>query len=393
MKVAFVTNAMPFGGAATFLLYLTDGLQQLGITSAVFSFADGNAFATEFSATGVPVHTVDATKMIFEDRVTALYQKIAEFKPTVVVANLGREAFEMLQYMPGGTTRVCIIHDPVNQAAPPIYREYLDGVVCVNPTWVEVTNRLTPGIPCKFLAHGIPQPPPGLARGPSLSAPLSLTYFGRLTEVKGAKVFPEIVTQLHARKIPFRWTIYGRGPEESYLREHLAAEIQKGQVTLAPFIPRHELYPTIRKHDVFIFASDIEGGPLTLLEAMAVGLVPICNDTPCLTQQVVTPNNGFIIARNAKQYADKFSILHQDRGCLEQMSAEARKTITESYSLKAMAERYVNFFKTVSPAPTSLVWPARIAPKPIRGMNFFARIAQSNGVARQVRRLVKKIRR
>lgn len=393
MKVAFVTNGMPFGGGATFLLYLTDGLRQLGIPSAVFSFAHGNAFAAEFSATGVPVHTVDATKMIFEDRVAALYRKIAEFKPTVVAANLGREAFEMLQYMPQGTTRVCMIHDPVNQSAPPIYREYLDGIVCVNPTWIEVTNRLTPGVPCKFLAHGIPQPPPGLARNPCPSAPLSLTYFGRLTEVKGAKVFPEIVKQFHLQKIPFRWTIYGDGPEEPYLRQHLAAEIQTGEITLAPFIPRHELYPTIRKHDVFIFASEIEGGPLTLLEAMAVGLVPICNDTPCLTQQVVTPSNGFIIKRDAKQYTEKFSILHEDRSRLEQMSAKARETITESYSLKAMAERYVNFFKTVSPAPTPVAWPERIAPKPIRGMNLIARIARSNRIARQLRRLAKGIRR
>ena len=43
-------------------------------------------------------------------------------------------------------------------------------------------------------------------------------------------------------------------------------------------VSRDQLFPLVRQHDVFIMASEIEGGPLTLLEAMALGLVPICND-------------------------------------------------------------------------------------------------------------------
>src|SRR6185312_7362306 len=112
---------------------------------------------------------------------------------------------------------------------------------------------------------------------------------------KGTRLFPDIIKELHQRKVPFRWAIYGNGPDEGYVRESLAAEIQAGNVVVSPHVPREELFRTIRKHDVFIMASDHEGGPLTLLEAMSVGLVPICHDTPCLVQEVVNPENGFII--------------------------------------------------------------------------------------------------
>jgi glycosyltransferase involved in cell wall biosynthesis len=393
LKVAFVTGGLPFGGSTTFLLYLASGLRSLGISSQIFSFTKGVAFAAEFDAAGIPIHVADETTLIFEDRLAALYQKLAEFQPTVVFANLGADSYEMLRYVPRGTIRMGMIHDPINQSMPPRYQDSLDGIVVVNPSWAEVTRGLAPGLSCQYLAHGIPLPEPGLTRKSVPGAPLSITYFGRLTEVKGAKVFPGITQQLRQRNIPFHWTIYGGGPEEGYLRESLATEIQTGAVILSPPVSHHDLFSTIRKHDVFIFASEIEGGPLTLIEAMSLGLVPVCNDIPCLVQELVTPENGFVISRDPAKYAEAISVLHHDRPRLERMSVAARKTITERYSTTAMAERYVNFMKTFEPGSVSVSWPARIRPQPIRGLNLLSHLGQSNPVGRQARRIAKRIRR
>jgi colanic acid/amylovoran biosynthesis glycosyltransferase len=392
LKIAFVTGGLPFGGSTTFLLYLASGLQSLGISSEIHSFTRENSFATDFASAGIPVHVHDETKLIFEDRLMAIYRRMAAFKPTVVLANLGAEAFEMLRYVPAGTARMGMIHDPGNQGLPPLYRDCLDGVVVVNPAWAEVTRRLVPGLTCQYLAHGIPLPEANLMRNPHPAGPLSLTYFGRLTEVKGARLFPEITRQLCQRSIPFHWAIYGGGPEEGYVRQALAAEIQAGLVALHPQVSRHELFPTIRKHDVFILASEVEGGPLTLLEAMALGLVPICNDIPCLIQEVVTSENGFIIARDPVKYAETFALLHHNRPQLERLSAAARKTITGQYSTRAMAERYVQFMNTIAPAAVSGSWPARISPKPMRNSSLVPRLTQSTGFTRQLRRIVKRMR-
>ena len=392
LKIAFVTGGLPFGGSTTFLLYLASGLQSLGISSEIYSFTKENAFASDFAAAGIPVHISDETKLIFEDRLAAIYRRMAEFKPTIVLANLGAEAFEMLRYVPAGIARMGMIHDPGNQGLPPLYPDCLDGVVVVNPAWVEVTHHLVPGLACQYLAHGIPLPDASLMRNPHPTGPLSLTYFGRLTEVKGARLFPEITRQLRQRSIPFHWAIYGGGPEEGYVRQALAAEIQAGQVALHPQVSRHELFPTIRKHDVFILASEVEGGPLTLLEAMALGLVPICNDIPCLIQEVIHPENGFVIPRDPAKYAETFSLLHHNRPQLERMSAAARKTITGQYSTRAMAERYVQFMKAIAPGVASVSWPGRVSPKPIRNSTFVPRLTQSTPLTRQLRRIVKRIR-
>lgn len=394
LKIALVTSGLDFGGSTTFLLYLGDGLRSLGIPSQVFSFMSDNPIKTEFAEAGIPVHVTDEKKSIFEDRLTALYQKIAEFEPNVVIASLGAEAFEMLRYVPPGVIRIGVIHDPINQTALPVYGKNLDGIVLVNPSpsWAETSRRLAPHLPRQFIAHGIPLPELGLGRTPNPEKPLRLTYFGRLTEVKGTRVFPEIIKQLRQRDVPFRWVIYGSGPDEDKMRELLASDTQSGDVVISPPVPRHELYRKIQHHDVFILASEIEGGPLTLLEAMSLGLVPVCNDAPCLTQEVVNPENGFIIPRAPAKYAEMISILHQDRPRLERMSAAARGTITKHYSTTAMAERYLAFIKSFAPAVFRIFWPTKIAPRPILGLNLAARIGQGTGLARQARRIVKRLR-
>jgi glycosyltransferase involved in cell wall biosynthesis len=392
LKFALVTGGLDAGGSTSFLLNLANGLRLLGVRSEVYCFTKGNPLASDFAAAQIPVYTTDETKLIYEDRLANLYEAIAGFKPTVVIASLGAESFEMLRYLPSGIIRLGMGHERGMLSLLSKYAQNLDATVVVNPFWERLANQLTPSVASKYLAHGIPLQAQDLARSPNPDRPLSLTYFGRLVDTKGTRLFPEIVKELHRRSFPFHWAIYGNGPDEAYVRESFAPEIQAGNVTVSPYISREALYRTIRKHDVFIMASDHEGGPLTLLEAMSLGLVPICNDTPCLVQEVVTPNNGFIIPREPAEYAEMFSKLHQDRTLLEHMSAAARKTITEHYSLIAMAERYIKFIKTLCPPPSAVSWPSHVKPEPIRGMSLLARATQSTALTRQARRIVKRIR-
>jgi glycosyltransferase involved in cell wall biosynthesis len=391
-KIAIVSGGLQFGGSTSFVLNLLTGFQAIGVPSAVFSFRSDHAFAAEFAATGIPVHISDEKRFIFEDRLTSLYQKIAEFKPTTILANIGTDAYEMLRYMPPGVGRLGMVHDLAMEPSRliPTYEHYLDGVAVVNSCLVEDVRRAAPLANCQYLAHGIPfSQTPSRAANPSV--PLKIIYFGRLCVGKGTRDFGGIINELHKRGIPFQFRIHGRGPEEAYLRETLADYISSGSVVLSSDVPRSELYPLIRQHDIFIMASDIEGGPLTLLEAMSLGLVPVCNDIPCLVQEVINIENGFCIPRSAEKYADAIALLHHDRPRLERMSVASRTTVTEHFSSEAMAQRYMNFLKSL-PHGNNVEWPARIHPRPILGASSTLRITQTFGVFRQARRVLRKIR-
>jgi glycosyltransferase involved in cell wall biosynthesis len=393
-KIALVTGGLQFGGTTTFLLNLIAGLRARGVACAVFSFSRANPFAAEFESLGAPVCAMDESRAIFEDRLAELYQRIAQFNPGAIIANIGADAYEMLRYVPAGVARIGIIHDLAMNPAQliPRYEDVLDGVAVVNAQLLEVVQRAAPKISSRYLTHGVRLPENLRPRNPNPAGPLRILFLGRLTEGKGTRVFPLISDQLRGRNVPFQWTIHGEGPDETFLREKFAREITEGQVVLSSQIPRERIFPLIQQHDIFIMASEIEGGPLTLLETMAAGLVPVCNDIPCLAQEVVTPANGFLIPFEAARYAQCIGRLHEDRALLEKMSGAARQMITARFTAEAMAERYLDFISPKISMTGKSAWHVNLVPKAIRGAGVWTRAAQTVGAVRSVRRALKRMK-
>ncbi len=392
MKIAILSEGIEFGGATAFCVNLAVGLKEMGASCEVFSLSLNNPFADDFKTGGIPVHVVDERSLIFEDRLSEAFRKISEYGPEAVIANLGVLSYELLRYMPEGVVRIGMIHDEVMQPRLliPRYRDVLDGVVTVNCHLLPQVRDAAAEVNSIYLAHGIPLPKIA-PRSANFELPLKMIYFGRLIEGKGTRFFPLVIEELHRRQIPFRWTIQGAGPEEEYLRKQLEAEINSGNVKISLPVSRNDLMAIVRDHDVFIMASDLEGGPLTLLEAMALGLVPICNDIPCMAQEVVKPENGFSVPREAARYAEIVKLLHEDRAKLERMSAAARETISFSYSTKAMAERYLKFIKSISRPWAGITWPKEIKPFPMRDDSSVTGFAKNLGLARQARRWLKRL--
>jgi glycosyltransferase involved in cell wall biosynthesis len=391
LKVAFLTGGLPFGGTSNFLLNLTTGLRSLSVSSGIFSLTRENPFEAEFAASGIPTHLFDENALIIEDRLEALYRKLAEFNPTAVIINTGVEAYEIFRYLPKGIVRIGMIHDLVMNPGRmiPLYRDVLDGVAVVNAHLAEDVRRAAPAVNCRYLAHGIPLPSEA-PRTANPDRPLKVIYFGRLEPGKGTRLFPEIIARLRQRKVPFQWTIHGTGPDETFLRETLAKEVAAGEVVLSSKVPRRELYPLIRQHDIFVMASEVEGGPLTLLEAMSLGLVPVCNEIPCLIQEVINPENGFRVSREPEAYAETIASLNHDRAGLEQKSIAARKAITSQYSAEAMARRYVDYITALAPSQSPAPWPAAIKIKPMRFFSAAGKM-RSVGLFRPARRAWKRL--
>ena len=390
MRIAFVTSGLPLGGSATFTLFLAAALRRLDVPTEVFSFTAYHPLAKEFSAAGVVVHTEDEQWLIYEDRLQNLYAKLHAFQPTVVFAILGAESFEFLRYLPAGVLRIGVFHDRLSppHIFGPRYRRVLDHLVVVAPYLKEAMRKVDPDLPCTYLVHGVPISS-AAPRSPNLKDPLRLLYYGRLENIsKGVRIFPEIVTALKRRQIPFAWTIHGYGPEEQFLKEALALDVQQGQVRFSQPVGYEKLPEIIRNHDVYLLASTNEGGPLTLLESMSLGLVPVCGDIPSLIQEVITVENGFRVPRDEPDaYAAAIFKLHTDRKLLESMSQASKITITTEFSAEAMARRYICFLQSLPAATKGSTWMKRIRPRPVLSQSGL----RYGILGRKVRRMMKKL--
>lgn len=106
---------------------------------------------------------------------------------------------------------------------------------------------------------------------------LRLIYTGRLIPLKAVEIAIRAISVMkHKDKVIF--TIVGKGELKKSL-VNLCSELGiKEQVRFLEYMPRIELLNILADNDLYVFPSLKEGGSWALMEAMALGLPPICHD-------------------------------------------------------------------------------------------------------------------
>jgi glycosyltransferase involved in cell wall biosynthesis len=142
---------------------------------------------------------------------------------------------------------------------------------------------------------------------------------------------PELILPIAERLDPNRyaWTFIGPGWELS-----AEALCERGWTVLCPGeLPEPEHYAYFGEGDIYLMLSRQEGGPLTLLEAMGVGLWPIGTDTGLMPELVTHGENGHILpayhGANAAAVADATADLIRslDREVLLNAAPRVRKSV------------------------------------------------------------------
>ncbi|MCB1907320.1 MAG: glycosyltransferase [Rhodocyclaceae bacterium] len=141
-----------------------------------------------------------------------------------------------------------------------------------------------------------------------VARPLRVLSVARLTEKKGLAYGIEAVRRSPG---PIHYRIIGSGPDEAALRA-AAADLPEGKVV--EFLgrrPHDEVFAALAESDVFLLPSvtaaggDMEGIPVALMEAMALGVLVIASRHSGIPELVVDGASGFLAGeRNAEEIAE-----------------------------------------------------------------------------------------
>ena len=104
--------------------------------------------------------------------------------------------------------------------------------------------------------------------------------------------------------------------------------------------------------DVFTTASLSETQGLTVIEAMAASLTPVCIDDECF-RNVITNNLNGKIFKNNEEYINSILELYNDHKILNDLSYNARLH-SEVHSSKYYAERVIEVYKMTKRDPSTL---------------------------------------
>ncbi len=228
------------------------------------------------------------------------------------------------------------------------------------------------------LPHGVPVEDELPRREPLPSRPLRIAYAGRLDrEQKRALALPLLSRELDRRGIDHDLRIIGDGPA--------AAELD-ALVREAPHVHRSgpasgvDVDALYRSSDIMVLPSRYEGLSLSMLEAMAVGCVPVVARVESGACEAITPGVSGEIAdvhpeaddpQVAGPLAD--AIERALRRGIDAMSLAAWQTVRERFSLDQYADRFERLIDDAACSPPR-AWACD------RPCSFTGAIASASGI-------------
>lgn len=165
-----------------------------------------------------------------------------------------------------------------------------------------------------------------------------LLYAGQLVRRKRVDVLIDAVARLPDDiRAGVSLEVYGEGPE----RKNLMAQAEKlgAPVKFFPRIPHLQLLDRMRLACAFLQASELEGHPKTVLEAMACGTPVIVAASPGLQEVVVHGGTGIKVPIDPDAFATAIGELIHDEDWREVIGASAARAVRAQFSLETVLVR------------------------------------------------------
>ncbi|HEX9912787.1 MAG TPA: glycosyltransferase family 4 protein, partial [candidate division Zixibacteria bacterium] len=141
------------------------------------------------------------------------------------------------------------------------------------------------------------------------------------------KAVPLITSQTHKK---LRFWIIGEGSQKEVLVK-LSSDLRiEKNIEFKGYVSREELENCLQKADIYVSTSLSDSTSVSLLEAMASGLVPVVSDIPGNREWIEEGKNGFLFpAGDYKALAQKIVQVINDFKDSENLRMENQKIIKE----------------------------------------------------------------
>ena len=342
-KVFFLAPDWGVSGVNSFAESLVKGLNGRGF-SAEIVFTRGRFGHWESDSKG---HTSlpDAPYSRLEpaaNSAAAIWQELqrflAEQGPCVVIPNYDYVASAITPILNSSIGVVGVLHSDDVEHYEHGYRlgPYWNRIVAVSERIRRRMLELNPGFEGRLtiLRYGIASMPDFdvAATFPAEDEAFQLVYTGRFeTYQKGIGRYVTLADQLAERGVKTRLVMCGGGSQYAAVKSAMASHIRAGRVELTGRVTGSEVRDILQRSHAFVLLSDFEGLPVSLLEAMEAGCVPIVYDMESGIPEVVrSRENGLIVPHgDIAGVVEAVARLRADRQAWSGMAAAARQTIRD----------------------------------------------------------------
>jgi len=373
MKLVLVIPSLGGGGAERVMTALANAWVNRGHDVTLVTLATGRGDKYPLDATvrrvalGVTGRSSNAVDAIGHNlvRIRALRREINLVQPDVVISFITRT--NILVLLAAGKTRARVIVSERSAPGPhwvggvwralgrPLYRRAAAVVAQTR----RCANQLEAILGCAV--EVIPNPvAPGFGRTPVVELSASarpsrnrggktVLAVGRVVPKKGFDLLIAAFANIAERHPDWNLEIIGEGRMRNALTRAVAAHGLADRITLPGF--DEHVREAMRRADMFVLPSLVEGFPNALLEAMAEGMACVSFDCETGPRELITHGeNGWLVPTgDTRSLTTALETLMQDDALRAELGARARE-VCDVYSMTEVIGKWNALLSVVTAA-------------------------------------------
>ena len=164
--------------------------------------------------------------------------------------------------------------------------------------------------------------------------PVRIICVGRLSPEKGQLGLIDAFARARKAGLDAELVLVGDGPDRAAVMARVIAAGVGGHVKLLGRLPEERALEETARSDVLVLASFMEGLPVVLMEAMALGVPVIAPDVAGIPELVEQGRTGLLFtAGDWDQLAARMRTIGQDPALRERLAAAARRRIEDEFDI------------------------------------------------------------
>lgn len=359
MRLVFCTydDKSAINGINTWLLHLLPALKAEGHTVSLIyiSWVQENECTTipKLKDLGIECCRVSGKKYI-ETEVAWILNFVENFKPDVFVANHILQAWYASKWiLEAKIPTIGVIHNDDYEYQLLIdsflnaNQNYFTAIVTVSEFLQQkvspiVKNSIVKRIPCGT--------PLFLEKAKfNKDKPFNIFYVGRLTNLQKNISLVLKTLSVTVKAVPnVEAYIYGSGPDEQEVYELINQYNCQNNIHFMGLVANDVIHKKLLNANVIILMSDFEGLPVSLMEAMARGVVPVCKQTESGLSELIIDNYTGFYVDDTDEFVGKIDYLTKNPAKWEELSINVKNHIEKTFSSHKVLNDWIALFREIS---------------------------------------------
>lgn len=360
IRVCHILSGDLWAGAEVMAFHLIRGLQARTDIEPFAIVLNLGRLAEELDQAGVPTLVLNENKLTFRDIARSTADAVGKWLPQILHSHRYKE--NALAFLVSRTAKKRPILVGTQHGMPEVFdsgARLKHRLKARANFWlmahrfdmtVAVSTQIQQSLKSRGFRDGrirtilngmeLPEPDRHAPPGPGFA----IGSAGRLVPVKDYFLMAEIAWRMREFGPDIRFELAGDGPLFDDLRSRITNRGLADRFVLKGMV--RDILGFYRGLDVYLNTSVHEGIPMSVLEAMALGIPPVVPRVGGLPEMITDGVEGFLVdGRDPEPFVRRCLELFRDCGLRRRMGLAARQRVVERFSVARMVDGYMDVYR------------------------------------------------